>query len=347
MAVATNVAVEPLIPLPQLPVDALARAYRSARRRLLLLDYGGTLMSKDKSTWQGNTVQSDFAFDAYSTQLPTPVLQALAALAADARSTVFVVSGLAAAAMDALPLARTPHLALVAENGMLVAFPGAGAATGAANAVAGGGSVSVGAARQWAASADLAPAAASAWKDCKERARALMQEYQWRVNGSALREHEFRLAWDFRNADSEWASAQARFLAADLRALAPQTLVRVSLKRSSVEVALRAMDKGGFLASLLQKRAAAPAEDAADFLLVIGDDPTDEDMFVAAAAAGAAAGEAAGAAAAAGAPPPIADVFSVRVGKPATDAPSAARFSLPNVASVHAMLLALAAEASS
>ena len=40
----------------------------------------------------------------------------------------------------------------------------------------------------------------------------------------------------------------------------------------------------------------------------------------------------------------IPSVFSVRVGKPAGDAASAARYGLPNVASVHALLLALAAD---
>ena len=174
-----------------------------------------------------------------------------------------------------------------------------------------------------------------------------MQEYQWRVNGSALREHEFRLSWDFRNADGEWAQAQARFLADDVRAAAPPALVRVSLRATSVEVALRALAKGGFLAALLAARAAAPAADAADFLLVVGDDATDEEMFVHAAAAGAGDGDGDGASGGSDGASPrqaIPAVFSVRVGKPAGDAASAARYGLPNVASVHALLLALAAD---
>jgi len=301
------------LPLAPLPVDALARTYRSARRRLVLLDYGGTLMAKDKVSWQGSAVQADFSFDGVSKQVPAPVLQALAALAADARNTIFVVSGLSTAALGSLPLARTPRLGLVAENGMLVAPPGGGGA------------------RAWALSTTLDADAAAAWRDCLARVRALMQEYQWRVNGSALREHEYRLSWDFRNADAEWAQAQAKFLAADIRAVAPEALVRVSLRTHSVEVALRAMDKAGFLIALLEQRRAVAPADAADFLLVVGDDATDEEMFATANAACDAA------------VPPLPHVFSVRVGKPAGDG-SAAHYGLPNVASVHALLLALAAE---
>ena len=90
------------------------------------------------------------------------------------------------------------------------------------------------------------------------------------------------------------------------------------------------MDKAGFLIALLEQRRAAPA-DAADFLLVVGDDATDEEMFATAAAACDAA------------QPPLPHVFSVRVGKPTGEA-SAARYGLSNVASVHALLLALAEE---
>ena len=82
------------------------------------------------------------------------------------------------------------------------------------------------------------------------------------------------------------------------------------------------------------------------------DDATDEEMFVhaEAAAAGGAGGGGGGDGASGGsdganASPRqrIESVFSVRVGKPAGEAASAARFGLPNVASVHALLLALAA----
>ena len=123
----------------------------------------------------------------------------------------------------------------------------------------------------------------SQWLILKERATLLMTDYSWRVNSSVVFSYESLVAWDFKNADPEWANIQAQFVAQELEQivseLSSEKLVKVSVRKSRVELCLRSVNKGsiamGALAHLSRSDAGVPV----DFVLCIGDDSTDEDMF--------------------------------------------------------------------
>lgn len=190
------------------------------------------------------------------------------------------------------------------------------------------------------------------WESLKAKAIACMTEYAWRVNGSAVRMYDSLLVWDYRNADAEWAQAQAKFLAEELEEVASEAAgqgralaisqedekrtrsrsrgnsdvsvtalsraaggmgagqdgpsssssstrrerlnpVKVTVRKSRVEFALRDMNKGRMVSETLKRMtstpqlapgthaAAASSSSAPDFVLVVGDDTTDEDMFTA------------------------------------------------------------------
>ena len=138
------------------------------------------------------------------------------------------------------------------------------------------------------------------WADIKRRALGIMEDYQWRVNGSYVKEYDSLVAWDFRLADAEWAAPQAKFLASDLEAFA-SSAVKVTVRKTRVELSLRATNKGRLAASLLARSAHALQQQASsssaaavaaggsgdsgppfDFILVAGDDTTDEPMYEAA-----------------------------------------------------------------
>jgi len=174
----------------------------------------------------------------------------------------------------------------------------------------------------------------------KQRAVSIMTDYVWRVNGSAVLEYDSLVAWDFRNADPEWAVAQAHFVAQDLEQLALSDSphdVKVTVRKSRVEVCLRALDKGTVVTELLRRLGREPAG-SVDFVLCVGDDTTDEDMF---AAVSAWAAEGGGGGAGGGGAAPAA-VFTATVGK--KSATRAGAF-LPDVASVQALVLSLDAAA--
>jgi trehalose 6-phosphate synthase/phosphatase len=312
-------------PVPLLDVAAVVRAFGAARRALLVFDYGGTLVSRSHVVGEAAGRHGFQLADGYAEHLPADVLLALGRLAADSRAATYIVSGLRSGALQALPVATVPRLGLAAENGFVVSHP-----AGAAGAA--------GAARAW---ESLSPADAermAGWRAVKQQAVAIMTDYTWRVNGSVVQEYDSMVAWDFRDADSEWASAQARFVAQELeqRALAESPLdAKVTVTKIRVEVCLRGVDKGRVVAETLRRLGpgAAPAPVPVDFVLCVGDDTTDEDMFAAVSAWAATAR--AGADTGAGAPA----VFTATVGK--KKATSAASW-VADVAGVHELVRALA-----
>ena len=334
-------------PVPLLGATAVARAFARARRRLLVLDYGGTLVTRSHVVGEatGRQARLGFQLDGYAENLPPDVAQALARLSAGAATTTYLISGLRSAAIESLLVAQVPQIGLAAENGMFVSHPAPAAGSSATPAsltdtAAPSSAASAATAahtRKW---ASLSPADAerlAEWQGVKQRAVAVMADYVWRVNGSVVLEYDSLVAWDFRNADPEWAQSQARFVAQDLEQLLaaelPHNNVKVSVRKSRVEVSLRATGKGTAVAELLRRLGREPAGPI-DFVLCVGDDTTDEDMF---AAVSAWAADAAGAAArGAGGPPPA--VVTATVGKkPAT----AATCYVSDVAGVQELVLAL------
>lgn len=176
--------------LPPLDIPAAIRAFLAAPTRLLVLDYGGTIVS--------NRAESsiEFAADGYSGLLPPAVADALAGLSQDPRNTVFIVSGKRSAAVEALHLARLPHVGLAAENGWLVSLPDQAAARlaaararhaavgGAAAAGAGGTleEVALGGSLRFELSNDLGAGGSSASLD--GAVSPLVAEPLWAASGS-------------------------------------------------------------------------------------------------------------------------------------------------------------------
>lgn len=199
--------------LPPLDIESTVRAFLASPTRLLVFDYGGTLMTRSETA-------IEFSVDGYCSLIPRNVVDAIAGLAQDPRNTVFIVSGKRSAAVEASHLARIPQVGLAAENGWLVSLPARAASSTSAHAAAGAGDaasdLNLGAAigfeisdtfgaeasaqsstplpahtpvcRQWApqsASTDAAaPLDVSEWQRVKARGVEIMSDYQWRVNGS-------------------------------------------------------------------------------------------------------------------------------------------------------------------
>lgn len=119
----------------------------------------------------------------------------------------------------------------------------------------------------------LAPENMVDWRTLASRAKAVMDAYMWRVNGSRVRAYPYVVAWDYRDADPEWASSQAVFLEADLRAALKSQRVGIQKRSSRIEVFPLGLDKGAIV------DAALTVWPCADFFLAVGDDQADEDVF--------------------------------------------------------------------
>lgn len=215
---------------PPTPVE-IARMH-AARRLHLLIDYDGTLVP--------------FAARPELARPDAALLELLAALAANPRLSVHLISGRPRAVLDEwfdhLPIA------LHAEHGF---WSRVGGAEWRANAVVRGG-----------------------WK---ERIRPVMEQFAARTPGAFVEEKEAALCWHFRLADPELGQTQSRELTLHLTSFLANLPVEVMPGHRIVEVRQHGVNKGVVLPALLASIITSPEE----FVVALGDDRTDEDLFAA------------------------------------------------------------------
>ena len=99
--------------LPKLLPEQVARAYRGAQRRVILLGLDGTLIQHEQVV---EHLRMFHDFQGYSAQPSAETMSALAALASDPANVIYVISGRAASDMQAT-LGKVPGLGLAAELG--------------------------------------------------------------------------------------------------------------------------------------------------------------------------------------------------------------------------------------
>ena len=186
-------------PLPRLSAEAVARAYRGAARRVILLGLDGTLIQQEMVIAH---LKNFHDFHGLSLSPPPAALHCLRALAADPANVVWVISGRTQRDMESC-LGAISGLGLAAELGFVQS---AGEESGGASP---GGS---GAARGW-VQHNAAAAAASDWR---ELASTVLQWYTTRTNGSYIRWQTSSAQWCYHNADPDFGRFQASRAASPL-----------------------------------------------------------------------------------------------------------------------------------
>ncbi len=214
-----------------LPVENAVAAFSQAKSRLLLLDYDGTLV--------------DFASRPGAAVPPVELLPLLARLAADAQTTVVLISGRARADLERW-FGQTAGLWLAAEHGAIMRAPTT---------------------KEWTAQR---PNYTDEWKAA---VRHVLEHFVARTPGSFIEAKEFSLVWHYRMADPEFGDWLAHELAATLEQMLAETELRAMHGHKIVEVKPLWANKGEVLTRL---GAVVPG---ADFCFAAGDDRTDEDLF--------------------------------------------------------------------
>ncbi|KAJ2491349.1 Trehalose-6-P synthase/phosphatase complex synthase subunit [Coemansia sp. RSA 2050] len=194
--------------LPPLPAPAAQAAFRAAARRLLVLDYDGTLSAT-------RTIP-EFA-------RPSPLaLRALQRLADAPGALVYVVSGRTRADMERW--FRGVGVGLAAEHGLFYRHPPAAAAA-------------LGLAAGW---LGLPAPADPLWRDA---VLPLLQHYAARTPGSFVELKEAGVTWHFRNADPEFGEWQASELRANLERVLAHRPLAIVCANKAVEVRPARVDK--------------------------------------------------------------------------------------------------------
>lgn len=233
-------------PLTRGGLCSIADAFRASKRRLIVLDYDGTLV--------------DFTTDPHAARPPAAVLSLLRDLAAVPDTRVLVLSGRDRGTLGSW-LSHLP-IEVAAEHGAWVL-----------TSLNENGST----ARQWKASPLQDGVAHATWK---KSVLTMLRDAAATLPGAAVEEKTASVAFHFRKSRELAAKAASpsavddavRSLRASLAQLTSGMPCRVTDAKEALEVRSLAVNKGALLRS-------AVSGTKTDFVLVVGDDETDEDAF--------------------------------------------------------------------
>lgn len=188
------------------------------------------------------------------------MLAAIRGLCNDKRNTVFVVSGKERHSLTKT-MGNIPNLGLAAEHGMFISWP----------------TNKTSPKRRW---ETLVPETDRTWRSL---AITIMEVYTSRTHGSYIEETEMKVLWQYRDADTEFGSLQAKeledHLAKYLRSF-PVDILHGGIEEGGyVEVRPKGVNKGVLAMRVLKRYPEVSQKDRVDFALVLGDDHCDEPML--------------------------------------------------------------------
>jgi trehalose 6-phosphate synthase/phosphatase len=236
-------------------IEAVVRAYRNSKNRLILLDNEGTLESANTRVFKdfGN-LQS---LHAHGSPPSLHILDCLRAISADeVQNTVVITSGRSQELLSEWFGSVSNTVGLAAEHGFFLKVP-----------------VLTGAERGWSC---ITPSFDMSWKSPTFE---LMTHYVKRTQGTFIENKGSALVWQYRDADPDFGQRQARELHSALEDLLISHNFPVDVTRGKgyVEVKLHGVNKGAAATNILNRL--TNIRGLPDFVLCVGDDRSDESMF--------------------------------------------------------------------
>lgn len=241
------------IAFSHLDPSAVLRAYNRTKRRVIILDFNGTIVIKEPP---GKYLKRDI-LGTSGNKPPQSVINALAALCEDPKNTVFVVSGDAQENVENA-VSHIPGLGMAASNGACFVRPSKPGDTE----------------REW-RYFDLGVD----WEAVKRIVLPVLSKYTARTNGSFVKMTHSSIGWSYYSCDPEWGSLQASHLMLELEGPLRPFDVRFVMIKGIVEIVPRRLNKGLIVKKVLREVAARDDGAGVDFILCMGDDIHDEKMF--------------------------------------------------------------------
>lgn len=231
----------------------VVRQYRLSRKRLIVLDYGGTLYADSVET-------DDISHYAVATNVSKrsrpadSIIALLQALCNDAKNIVYVLSGKQRRDLEE-SLGEVKGLGLASEAGFFFRRPDASVAQGDPS--------------EWEM---LNPNIDQSWR---EPCLKVMELYEERTHGVYIQRPDSAAVWQFRDADPDFAHLQSKELEDQLKNILKRFNVDVIRGDDYIEVRPSGVCKGNFLEVVLEDL----QQDPPDFCLCIGDDASDEGCY--------------------------------------------------------------------
>lgn len=248
-------------------ITQVNKAYKLAHYRLILLDWGGTLVMENEKT---DKLQAYAVAKGHASRLgpSVAVRETLEKLCSDPKNMVFVISGKELVAVNEF-WGEIKNLGLGAEHGFYFRWPRDEHAF-----EAGGGELQI-KAGSW---QTIAPVGDQTWK---QSAKMIMNIFVQRTHGTYLEEKGNALIWQFRDADPEFGFLQSKELEEHLKEVLSVYDVEVlrggGVSDGYIEVRPTGMSKGLFLEHAMGLLKGLNR--TIDFVMAIGDDSSDEPMF--------------------------------------------------------------------
>eukprot|EP01041_Mallomonas_annulata_P009119 gene9119-18891_t len=257
-----------------LDTTVVSKAYRHSNHRLIMLDWGGTLVAEGE---KDNKLQFYAVAQGHATRSgPTDALKAvLEGLCSDPKNMVFVVSGKDKGAVTEF-FGDIRGLNLGAEHGFFYLWPENNTATATGSAPISPRACSTPRGKKW---RTMVPLGQQLWK---EAAMMVMDVYVQRTHGSYIEQKGHALIWQFRDADPEFGYLQSKELEENLFHVL-STFGGVDIIRGGgvsdgyIEVRPSGISKGLFVEHVMATLKSQGVD--VDFLLTVGDDTSDEPMF--------------------------------------------------------------------
>jgi trehalose 6-phosphate synthase/phosphatase len=240
-----------------LDVDSVLKAYRSSLSRLLLFDFGGTLV-KEEHRDAGYKSYQKFHQKTFRDKPSEKLIRCLKKISMDSSNIVFILSGKEKEWMQEA-FADTPGLGLAAEHGFYHIWPSKRCSDPSK--------------WDWELIGDVYD---DSWKDLTA---GIMSTYTLRTNGSYIERKGSAIVWHHRDADPEFGALQAKELEDHLTGVLIHFPVEVLSGNDYVEVRPEGVSKGLMVEHILHKLASKKNVAPPDFILCIGDDASDEPMF--------------------------------------------------------------------
>lgn len=252
-----------------LDIETVARAYRSSFHRVILFDYGNTLVQNEKTSANdfskyitGGCLNPDTSVVQQTESHGTAsreLLSSLARLCADPRNTVFVLSGKERMELEGI-LGSVRGLGLAAEHGYL--YKWGDARNGNVPDTE----------QVWLCTKDNFD---DSWKDITH---SVMDIYTQRTHGTYIELKGSALLWQFRDADPEFGQLQAKELHDQLNQVLEHFHVEVIAGTDYLEVRPEGVDKGVIVDRIMSTLESTTGK-YVDFIMCVGDDSSDEFMF--------------------------------------------------------------------
>ncbi|KAF9917331.1 hypothetical protein FBU30_000800 [Linnemannia zychae] len=233
------------IHIPLLNVKAILPEFQAAKRRLLLLDYDGTLLPYERPSvarTKGKSTNED-------------MLKIIRKLAADPRNVIYIMSGRTRQSLENI-FGSIESIGLCAEGGCFL--KPAGKTTWE---------------NQFQEGTDMQ------WR---KKVMEMFEYYKERTPGSEIEEKTVPIVWHYRKADNPsfgvWQARECKnHLEEAIGSIYP---VHTIVGRKCLEVMPRDVSKAHATKTIVESLRQQYGPDAIDFVLCVGDDRSDEDMFV-------------------------------------------------------------------